>query len=412
MSWISKFLGLKPSVEEFVEIAKSSLAATSEPGQTISYNKEQFTLTVHRADGTVAQVFHLHNAYDEYCASPRANRPNVLESYLHPMQELPDSLAEAMPNILPRVQRRSFYVDMPMLASLNVITGPSEPDMLHMPFRVLAEHYAVGLIYDTPKQILQISQHHCGLWKSDLDSIYPQAMKNLENLTPNPFVQVHDGVYIAGYADTHDATRMLLIDRIKECKLIGRPVAMVPNRNTLIITGESDPDGIELMLSLTEDALKEPRPMLAIPMVLLDNEWRELVLRPDHPHRHIFEELRISSLADIYAGQKELLERQHEKDNMDVFVASYKAVQKADTKEVASFAAWTEGVTTLLPKTNLLTFVRVECDQGDVVCSVEWDWAQKVVGSLMKPQGIYPERWLVDSFPNAAQIEDLKRYAK
>ena len=41
--------------------------------------------------------------------------------------------------------------------------------------------------------------------------------------------------------DAFDAARILLLDRVRSLKLTGEPVAMVVNRESLLLTGSEDP---------------------------------------------------------------------------------------------------------------------------------------------------------------------------
>lgn len=410
MSWIKNILGMKPTKDEFAELARKSLASV-ETENVIVYDSDRFALQVKGPDGTTLRQFNLQNLYEEYCAAPRSEKSKVLSTYTQPVPEVPDLLADAVDNLLPRVQRRSFYVDMPFLADLGDMPSLAEDerDKVVLPHKAFAEHYAKGLVYDTPHTVLQISLHQCREWNSDFDVLMGLALKNLEKLTPKPFEQISPGFYASMSGDTHDASRILLLDRVKECNLIGRPVAMVPNRNIMMITGESDPDGLRAMLKVAKEALDDPRPMLAIPLVLIDDEWREMHVRADHPERKEFKYLRAISMADVYASHKHLLDRLHEQQNIDTFVASYMVIENQKTAEIETTASWSEGVRTLLPKVDLLAFVQGQEGEFSEITMVPWDAAAKVVGALMERQDTYPERYLVDAFPDAAQFAELKQ---
>lgn len=44
---------------------------------------------------------------------------------------------------------------------------------------------------------------------------------------------------------------------------------------------------------------------------------------------------------------------------------------------------------------------------GKLVAKAGWDRVLRVVGALMEPQGLYPERYRVRSFPSDEQLTDL-----
>jgi hypothetical protein len=109
-----------------------------------------------------------------------------------------------------------------------------------------------------------------------------------------------------------------------------------------------------------------------------------------------------------YGDQGELLNSLHEKTGLDVFVASYSAIQKNDTGEIVSYSVWSKGVDTLLPRTDVIHFfVPNEESKGAVAATGDWDTVMRIVGHLMKPQGIYPERYRVSEFPTDAQLRQM-----
>jgi hypothetical protein len=67
-------------------------------------------------------------------------------------------------------------------------------------------------------------------------------------------------------------------------------------------------------------------------------------------------------------------------------------------------------VDTLLPKTAIIGFQSFCLDEMSVIvdAAAEWDRVREVVGDLMEPIGLYPERYRVRSFPNPDQIEAIK----
>jgi hypothetical protein len=51
---------------------------------------------------------------------------------------------------------------------------------------------------------------------------------------------------------------------IRELEVKGDPVAMVPNRDTLLVTGWADEPGLARMAALAEDAAGHPRPVSGV----------------------------------------------------------------------------------------------------------------------------------------------------
>lgn len=54
-------------------------------------------------------------------------------------------------------------------------------------------------------------------------------------------------------------SRLLLSNVIRQIEVKGDPVAMIPNRETLIVAGSEDAAGLAAMLLLATEALQQPR---------------------------------------------------------------------------------------------------------------------------------------------------------
>ena len=91
-------------------------------------------------------------------------------------------------------------------------------------------------------------------------------------------------------------------------------------------------------------------------------------------------------------------------------MATFSGVHNNQTGEVTSYCVWSEGVDSLLPKTDMIYFFRPDEgeDQGKIVNGCAWDAVEKVVKPLLEPQDTYPPRYRVRSFPTAAQLRRLK----
>ena len=121
-----------------------------------------------------------------------------------------------------------------------------------------------------------------------------------------------------------------------------------------------------------------------------------------------FRMLRIQSSGQDYAEQKELLDRLHETRGDDVSVASYSVVQHKDTGHRIGYCEWTKGTISLLPQAEWI--VLGGGDRKRVM--VSWDKVAEIVGDLMTPMGMYPERYRVEGFPTADQLAAMGNEVK
>lgn len=406
MNWFKNIFAKKPSREEFPKIA---LKALEDSGHTegLEYDESQFAIKALNSDGEMEKIWYLENAFKDYCEVPASERSDVLQAFFASVEEIemPKNLEEALPNLLPRLQVKAFFEENALnmkLASFTREDG-TVPRFAH---KSITEHFAYCFVLDSDSNISYISQETLDDWGTTIDELFPKVLKNLEKQTPDPFEEVSPGLYISQYNDTHDASRLLLLDRIKEVNVKGRPIVMAPNRDVLIVTGESDHENQANMLAIVEKVMQDPRPMLALPLVLSETEWHPYVPNEHNESKEQFQYWYHASMADVYNTQKQLLEQVHEIENIDIFVATYMVTQNESTSEYSSMASWALDVHSWLPKTDGIAFAKDE----NVICT-PWEVAEEIVGDLIKPVDCYPKRFEVVKFPSAPQLEELKKHA-
>jgi hypothetical protein len=156
--------------------------------------------------------------------------------------------------------------------------------------------------------------------------------------------------------DSYDAGRILLTDRIRDMGLSGRPVAMVPNRDSVYVTG-ADAAGLAMLAALAALGLEESYKLSGIPLVLDGDAWTDWRPPPGHPSYRAFLDMVLKTLGPLDTEQKPLLDALHEREGMDVFVASFSAVEKPGGGLVSD-CVWGEGVNALLPVTQTVAFLR------------------------------------------------------
>ena len=280
------------------------------------------------------------------------------------------------------------------------------------PHRIVAEHLAVGLVYDLPEAIMQVQQRHLSAWGLSLDEAFDVACENLLDISQHQWESPSPGVWVSPWRDNHDASRLILSDLLRALPVQGDCVAMVPNRDTLLITGSEDEPGLAHMANLAGKALDHARAITGLAFLLDDETWRSWLPDTEHPLHDRLHLLQLRSIGHDYAEQKRLLDALHEKSKLDLWVASYSAAKNNDTGKLHSYCVWSQGVDTLMPKTEqVYFFVPKGHKGGDLVARPSWDRVQQVVAHLMERQEIYPVRYRVKAFPTADELALLQRDA-
>ena len=122
-----------------------------------------------------------------------------------------------------------------------------------------------------------------------------------------------------------------------------------------------------------------------------------------HPLFDEFRLLRMRSWGQDYAEQKELLDALHAKTGRDVFVSAFSVMQRKDTGRHISYCVWPKGADSLLPRTERIILGGV----GQEPIMAPWERVVEAAGNLMTPMDMYPERYRVEGFPSAEQLEAM-----
>jgi hypothetical protein len=392
-----------PGKDEFAQLLMDALRAADDKS-AIEYDAADFRLVTQGED---RQIFNLSNVYGEYSNASADKQKTILRnavrSWFSRLKGIPESFEDAAPDLLPVVRNRSAFEFVRLRTQLENMGTPN------WPHRPLAEHLGVGIVFDLPESMVQIQQHQVEEWGVTFEEAFETACRNLWEISLHEFQSPRPGVWVSPWNDNHDVARLLLPELIKHHEVRGHPVLMLPNRDTLLVTGSEDEAGLAYLAERVKEAMEQPRFLTGIAFHLVDDFLVSYLPEEDHPQFAALQMLRVQSLARDYAEQQELLNSLHEKSGEDVFVASFSALASKETGRVQTYCVWSEDVDSLLPQTDRVFFVRKgEGERVDLVGSAEWDKLQDVVGDLLAPQGIYPERYRVAAFPTATQLAQMR----
>jgi hypothetical protein len=287
---------------------------------------------------------------------------------------------------------------------LQTLLDDGDGEKFDIPEYEIGSHLTASLAYDFPAAMRSINREELENWGTTYYEALEIARENLDGAGMT-FAKIGDGCYASVTGDSYDASRLLVPSLIEKFEVEGDLIAMVPNRDMLLVCGSEDDDGLQVMLDLTKGAIEESRPLVPIPLRFVDDEWVDWFPPPGHPTYAGFRELAIRFLYQEYAEQKDLLERLHEKDETEIFVASYTAAEKDD--RLLTYAVWTKGVKTLLPKAEWVIFCSVDEEDKGTAAIASWEKVEQVVGHLLKTTNNYPDRFQTTGYPTPAELAEL-----
>jgi len=253
-----------------------------------------------------------------------------------------------------------------------------------------------------------VNQKTLAEWGVSLDEALAVAKENLWDRTDPNRLAGQGGVYWGEWGDSYDSSRILLTEFIYRLDVDGDPVAFVPNRDSLMVTGKNSVAGLRIILKAgAESHFTQGHPVSPDLFVLEDGAWKTFI--PEDPElRGIWRTARQRRDGLDYAQQKQILDEMPQRE--DVFIANY-LVFKGEDGNTFSACVWPKDCDTSLPRAEVIGFALDE--GGNDRLLVAWDAAVSVVGDLLvEESGLIPVRYRAREFPSDEQIAKLRQMAK
>lgn len=399
MGWLDYFFG-PPSKDAFARLVLAEIAKARLEGK-LTYDAERFYL--HRQEGGFVNLAHI---YREYCEAAPARRAAVLQQFIKGSLAtrhfaLPTEFDDLHPDLLPVVRSRYQLESVRLQAELRGTPHAEVPQQL------VGDQLALSLVYDLPHAMRAIGQQELDAWNVTFYEALEAARHNLEQMNNFAVASLDDRVFVTATGDNYDASRLLLVDVIRTFPLRGQPVAMVPNADTLLITGHDDDEGLQLLATLADEASHKPRAISGGVIRLADDDWQSWLPEKSSPAYKRLHELQLRSNSIEYAGQKELLDQLHASRQQELTVATFSGLQENQSGQMSSYCIWQRGVPALLPETEEVFFMGGDRESPELLARAPWERVQQVVGPLLEAQECYPPRSLVREFPSERQLAQL-----
>jgi uncharacterized protein YtpQ (UPF0354 family) len=342
------------------------------------------------------------NLYKEWSQLPADQRDAALEGVVSTMHtsvaDEDPPLATAREHLMP-VVRAGLYFDSPQLEK-------SDKPIPAIPRRDIGSATASGIVLDQPTSMRLVTPDDLKRWNLSYDDAAQIALTNLRAHSSDVWQQFEPGLWAAETGDSYDAARLLLVDEIRKLHLRGGAVAMLPTRELLLLAGAADDRALQAMADRAGKLADAPRPIHTIALCLGDHGWNDCEPGGSKAVRKRFHDLAMDGWASIYEEQQKPLQ---DKVGEDLFVATYTVMENKTTGARTSYATWTKGAPTLLPRADLVAFVDLDRGEGNsLIGMVPWDRVMKLLGAHLHSDGRSPERWATgDYFPSPAELAKL-----
>jgi hypothetical protein len=388
--------------QAFARLATSTLRDAGEQ-RPIRYLEDDFALVV--GDQGLPR-YNLGNAYHAYQRAGRAQRKQILHACfgLRDLPEIPEHLADARAALLPVVRGRAESTLMHLQREALAQDEDAVP-----PGRLLGAERYVRVAFDSEHRIAGIGADTLKRWGLTLEDALRIALDNLRDRSPERYEQIAPGLWAGGWHDAYDCSRLLLTDQVYRLRLSGRPVALIPAREDLLVTGENDIVAQRTMLQLALKRIDEnPRTCAAEMLVLDDGRWQPWT--PTDPEV-AFAQRNLARRIDAgdYATLKRHLEKLHQTRGTDVHIGNYSLLQVVGDNRLLSYVTWIDGVDSVLPRADRFAyFAQPPTDAESAPVFVTWDDAQLILDSALRPLDYYPPLYAISGSLDAGRRAALE----
>lgn len=406
MKYFDRLL-IAPSEQRFARVIMRELQAAGDTRQA-TFDSRTFQLHFYLSDKSVGRA-NLKNLYDEFVSKPFRSRRGFLKSTVRSLlashKSPPSDFEAARHDVLLSLRNRSYYSRTEMQ---NWLDGRPDFAWPHSP---IAEHLAVGLVYDLPEAMIMLQRDQLEAWGISYYEAVEAAQNNLAELEA-AFASIENRIYVSTTEDHYDSSRMLVPELIRELEISGDPIAIVPNRDSLLITGSHDADGLQLLANVARESLKQPRPMCGVAFCLRGDEWTPWLPAKSHPAAEPLGALYVESVARDYADQQPTLQQWCSEEGDDAVVADFRVFQGRRPRQLHSFCIWPRDQDCLLPRTDRVFFDvknRSTSQRSRDLPNASWEVVEEAFGDRLIAEDVFPPRYRVREFPSARQLASICR---
>jgi hypothetical protein len=397
MGW-RDLLGLEPRMQDLAG-ALISTARRHNPAATWTYDAENACIR-----GDSGLVINLANMFREYAASPRSARKSLLQKYASLLEqhdrEIPGLWTLAAKAIYPVV--RSQFDNM--VIDINARIEKEAPRAwVRWP---LAGDVHIRLVYDHGRALARVGQELLDTWGQTESAVFQQALANLRALAHPQWTSLDEHVYQLRSEVSYEESFLLLDSVIAKVPFEGTIVLVPSNRGVLLAArGDTEASVLALLDHVHRCHRECPWPMSTIPLHKVSGVWQPFALTGLAARRaHALQQI---DLSGVYADQREALQKLV---GDDTYVAKVDFMGNGDGLEhIESWCVWSEDITSLLPRTDVVIVSRGDTKDAFIVA---WDELATIAGRHLKTTVEDPPRFLVDSFADATEYAQLEKVGR
>ncbi len=364
------------------------------------YDREAFAIAVRRPGGHEPVWIYLSNVYAECSGAPRAQRQERIDRLIRIMAEPHvDEAWDAVRAKLRPVLRPVTFGQAGVTGVVPPISRPALPLLREL------------VVIDQPESMAYVGPTRLDAWGVTVDEAFDAARANLAQIA-DEWLR-HDwpgGDALIRMIDTGDGyfTSLLLAPGwlAEVSRRAGRQViAFVPDTNTVLLCDVSG-GGLAALYEMVEKEYGEAIRGLSPVGYVAAADGRVVPYVPvEHADRVAARRAEVVLAATEYGAQTQWLGKQYQQAGIDVYVGRLLAVAKPGEPAI-TVATWTDGITSLLPEAQYISFA----GNGTAGPRVPWRAVADRVGLEPEPL-LAPVRYRVGGWPPPEVMEELRARA-
>ena len=332
---------------------------------------------------------------------PALSNPNNkrITAMIAPYREdliVPADYHTARPNLIPVIRERWQVVP--------AITSPAG-----LPHVAVGEHLAVVVAYNSRHRLVPIDHDTLTAWGVSIGEVIQQAIMSAGS--PGAAFERLTGsgrAYRVSGGPGAVAAILQIPSLLSEIAISGMRLVMPAHPECLYVTGDQDTPGQRAVLRAAEESAGRRHSLVGHSLRLEEGGWSPWLPGRSHYLYVGYQTLAAHAAWQRYEAQNEaLVEGRYDSHPPgECFVSSLMPIRDPATGAPQSAATWSKGVRCLLPRTDVIAFVEPKLSDNKALIYglVPWGTAAAVMGDMLEPQGVYPERYLVKGFPSDEQM--------
>jgi len=401
-----KKLARKKNPRDLFRALVTALLRAALPESTVRRESGEFALRVQLPGGQQSIVY-LASLFAETREMSPEDRAQFLDARLRALltPQSTDDFSEVRARLVPTLRATTFGMHVQLANRGGTDTLLGRPFVPFVDLRVAIDDEQ-SLRYATAANLAK--------WGIDHDAAIAHALENASELLsrPSPYDDSDGPMFHVAEDDDYQSSRLAMPGMLASFvgEVDGRPLAIIPERAQIFIAGDARPSMVERLCEMAEREWSISTRAISPAVYTVDEAGRVVpYVRKGNDalaRKVMLGHVRLALRE--YAEQKEVLDKLHERDNVDVFVATLNGFLRADGRPI-TWCLWGENIESLLPHAELVT---LDGGEGETRWSFHVPFAE--VAALMgwaDEPGFSPSRVRPSAWPNKKQLAKLRKSA-